>query len=197
MVDFKKEMIKNVSLSMFRKDFIGVFHGSVSAKTSDNRFIINKKDTIFDEITSDELIELHHHVDYRWNEASMDSHIHLNIYKNIPEAKYICYTMPPYTTAYALSQDRIVPRDYFGKKLFNSIEIFNPKSLDDWYDRAEVEVYRNLIARKSSVLIIKGYGVYSYDRDIYSMAKKVAIIENSCKLLYLSSLPEMYRKLDL
>ena len=189
MLNFKKEAIKNVSLSMFRKDFIGVFHGSMSAKTEDNKFIINKKDTIFDEITSQELIELHYNVDYRWNDASMDSHIHLNIYKNIPEAKYICYTMPPYTTAYALTQDLIVPRDYFGKTLFKSIEVFDPKSLDDWYDRAEVEIYRNLQERRSSMLIIKGYGVYTFDRDIYQMAKKVAIVENSCKLLYLSSLP--------
>jgi L-fuculose-phosphate aldolase len=188
-VDFKKDAIKNVSLSMFRKDFIGVFHGSISAKTEDNRFIINKKDTIFDEITEEELVELHYNVDYRWSDASMDAYIHLNIYKNIPEAKYICYTMPPYATAYSLTQDIIMPRDYFGKKLFKSIEVYNPKTLDDWYDRAEIEIYRNLVAKKTSIMIIKGYGVYTFDRDIYKMAKKVAILENSCKLLYLSSLP--------
>ena len=42
--------IKKVSLSMFRKNFFGVYHGSISARTDINSFVINKKEAIFDEI---------------------------------------------------------------------------------------------------------------------------------------------------
>lgn len=43
----------------------------------------------------DDLIILTSQKDYRWNEASIDSYTHYNIYKNIYEAKYVCYAMPP------------------------------------------------------------------------------------------------------
>jgi L-fuculose-phosphate aldolase len=34
-------------------------------------------------------------------------------------------------------------------------------------------------------MVIRGYGVYSYNRDIHEMAKKLAILEKSCRLLML------------
>ena len=39
--------IKKISLSMFRKNFFGVFHGSISARVEKNQFIINKQSAIF------------------------------------------------------------------------------------------------------------------------------------------------------
>ncbi len=34
-------------------------------------------------------------------------------------------------------------------------------------------------------MVIKGYGVYSFNRDLNEMAKKLAILEKSCRLLML------------
>ncbi len=178
--------LKHVSLSMFRKNFIGIFHGSLSARIEQNKFFINKKDTIFDDVKDDNFIELHSRKDYRWNEASLDADIHLHIYQNINEAKYICYAMPPFTTAYSLDHDIIVPRDYFGSMKFGSIEIYDPKQFEDWYERADIEIYRYMMEKKTNLIIIKGYGIYVYDRDMLQLAKTIALLENSCKLLYYS-----------
>lgn len=176
--------LQHVSLSMFRKDFIGIFHGSLSARVEHNKFIINKIDTIFDDVESNDFIELYSKKDYRWKEASMDADIHLSIYKNINEAKYICYAMPPFVTAYSLARDTIVPKDYFGAQHFGSIPIYDPKQFDDWYERADIEIYRYMREISSNIIVIKGYGIYAYDRDIHQMAKTIALLENSCKLLY-------------
>ena len=90
------EDIKHVSFSMFNKNFFSVYHGSLSARVSSNGFIINRKDTIMDEVTEDCLIRLDcQKRDYRWSEANSDAFIHEHIYKTIPNAKYICFTMPP------------------------------------------------------------------------------------------------------
>jgi L-fuculose-phosphate aldolase len=35
-------------------------------------------------------------------------------------------------------------------------------------------------------MIIKGYGIYAYGRDLNDMVKRVAIIENSAKMLLMS-----------
>ena len=182
------EEIQHVSLSMFNKNFFGVYHGSISARVSTNGFIINKKDTILDEITEESLIRLDcQKRDYRWNSAISDVEIHEHIYQTISSAKYISYTMPPYATAYSLKHAKVSPEDYFGKKILGEIMIYDPKNLDDWFDRAPYEIPQFFQKNDSHLLLIKGFGLVSYDRDIIEMAKKISILENSCRLLALSA----------
>jgi L-fuculose-phosphate aldolase len=181
-----KSQLSTLSLSLFRKDFFGIYHGSISAKTESSRFLINTKEAVFDTIQEPSLIELYFKRDYRWNQASIDADIHQNIYSNILEAKYICFTMPQFTTAYSINHNVITPEDYFGYKEIGSIEIFNPKQFDDWYDRAQSEIVQYFQHKKTNIIVIKGYGVYAYSRDLYEMAKKLAILEKSCRLLMLN-----------
>ena len=180
-----KNQLSSLALSMFRKDFFGIYHGSISAKTESNRFIINTKEAVFDALDESSLIELYFKKDYRWNQASIDSIIHFSIYSQISEAKFICFSMPPFTTAYSLEHNMISPKDYFGHKEIGSIEIFDPKKFDDWYDRAESEIAYYFQTQKTNIMVIRGYGVYAYSRDIHAMAKKLAILEKSCRLLML------------
>ncbi len=184
MNDYLKNEMKSVALSMFRKNFFGIFHGSISARTEKDQFIINKKNAIFDNLENRDFIKLYSKKDYRWNEASMDADIHLNIYKNISEAKYIAYVMPPFTTSYALTHQSIKPLDYFGYKIIKEICVYDPKQFDDWYERAEIEIYNYMKKNTTNIIIIKGYGIYLFDRDLQQIAKTIAIIENSCKILH-------------
>ena len=178
-----KTKLSTLALSMFRKDFFGIYHGSISAKTESNRFIINTKEAVFDAIDETNLIELYFKKDYRWNQASIDSNIHYSIYSQISEAKFICFSMPPFTTAYSLKHNIISPKDYFGHKEIGSIEIFDPKQFDDWYDRAESEIAYYFQTKKTNIMVIRGYGVYTYNRDLHEMAKQLAVLEKSCRLL--------------
>ena len=155
-----KQHLKNklsvLSLSMFRKDFFGIYHGSISAKTESNRFIINTKEAIFDALDDNSLIELYFKKDYRWNQASVDSNIHFSIYSQISDAKFISFTMPPFTTAYSLEHNIITPKDYFGYKELGSIEIFDPKQFDDWYDRAKSEIAYYFQTNKTNLIVVRG-----------------------------------------
>ncbi len=182
-----KGKLSSLALSMFRKDFFGIFHGSISAKTESNRFIINTKEAIFDALDNSSLIELYYKKDYRWNQASIDSNIHFSIYSQISDAKFICFSMPPFTTAYSLDHNMIIPRDYFGYNEIGSIDIIDPRSFDDWYERASSEIAYYFQSKKSDIMVIRGYGVYTYNRDIHEMAKKIAILEKSCRLLLLDN----------
>lgn len=187
MYEVYKEELKKVALSMFRKNFIGIFHGSISAKIKENQFLINKKNAIFDELSDEDLIALYLKEDYRYNDASLDAQIHQHIYQHINQAKYISYSMPPYITSYSLVYDEIVPKDYFGHKLVEKIKVYDPKRFSDWYERAKYEIYQYMKKTGLNIMIIKGYGIYTYDRDINQMAKNIAILENSCKILYRSA----------
>jgi len=178
-----KNQLSSLALSMFRKDFFGIYHGSLSAKTESSRFIINTKEAVFDALDEHALIELYFKKDYRWNQASIDASIHHAIYSQISEAKFISFTMPQFTTAYALNHNLIVPKDYFGYKEIGSIEIFDPKQFEDWYERAQSEIAYYFQTNKTNLMVIRGYGVYAYSRDIYEMAKQLAVLEKSCRLL--------------
>ena len=182
-----KKKLSTLALSMFRKDFFGIYHGSISAKTESNRFIINTKEAVFDAIDETNLIELYFKKDYRWNQASIDSKIHFSIYSQISEAKFVCFSMPPFTTAYSLMHNIIAPQDYFGHKEIGSIEIFDPKQFDDWYDRAESEIAYYFQTKKTNIMVIRGYGVYTYNRDLHEMAKQLAVLEKSCRLLMIEN----------
>ncbi len=185
-VDYCVSEIRKISKAMFDKNFFGIYHGSISAKIDHNQFIINRKDAILDELGLEDMVLLYSKKDYRWNEASFDTATHLNIYKNIPEAKYVCYAMPPYLTAYSLEHVNLEPKDYFSSIKFDNIFIYDPKEFDDWAERAPSEICRYMIEKNTNVVVVKGCGVYLYERTAYEIAKTVALLENSCKLLELA-----------
>jgi L-fuculose-phosphate aldolase len=181
------EELQHISLSLFNKNFFTVFHGSISARLDTNTFIINKNDTILDEIHKESFVKLDcNQRDYRWSMASDDVRIHELIYEAIPNAKYVSYTMPPYATAFSLKHDRVSPKDYYGKTILGDIVVYEPQNIEDWIERAPYEVSQFFKTNNSHLLLVKGFGVIGYDRDIVEMAKKVSILENSCKLLALS-----------
>jgi L-fuculose-phosphate aldolase len=180
--------LRRVALALFRKNMLGIYHGSMSARIELNKFMINKKEAIFDDLEEDDFLLLYHTQDYRWRDASIDSHIHSQIYNLVPDSKYILYVLPPYTMSYAMHHKKIEPVDYFGKKSFPEVTIYDPRSYDDWYDRAEVEISKYFHDKDENIMVIRGYGVYAHARDLNELAKMLAIIENSCRILLLSQL---------
>ena len=54
MDEYYYEILRKISLSMFRDRLFGIFHGSISAKIKENQFLINKKDAIFDSLDRDD-----------------------------------------------------------------------------------------------------------------------------------------------
>ena len=179
------QQLSSFALSMFRKDFYGIYHGALSAKTESNRFMINTNEAIFDDIKPEDLLELYYMKDYRWNDASVDASIHKGIYKLISDAKFVTFSMPPFTTAYALDHNIINPKDFFGDQELGQITIYDPKHFDDWYDRAASEIPQYFHSHKTNIMVIRGYGVYAYNRNLHEMAKQLAILEKSCRLLML------------
>lgn len=185
MVDKKTvKQLGDLSLTMFRKNFFGIYHGAISAKLDQENFLINTNDAIFDEMGENSFCELNlNRQDYRWNIASIESHIHATIYTNIHEAKYIAFGMPIYTTAYTFDHDRIIFDDFFGKTEFGDIPIYDPGDFSTWYRRNALEITKYLKESNNNVMVIKGVGTYAYHRDLNELVKKIAILENSVRLL--------------
>ena len=139
-INYYEQTLRDISLSMFRKSFFGIFHGSISARIDGNKFLINKEEAIFDNLKSEDLVLLYNKKDYRWKNASSDSDIHLNIYANIKEAKFVCYAMPPYLVSYTFNHDFIIPKDYFSYIKFKKVEIYNFKNLNIYKQKQKKNV---------------------------------------------------------
>lgn len=182
------QLLSDLSFSMFSKNFFGIYHGSLSAKLDQYNFMINTKDAVFDNIDENSFCRLNmNKQDFRWNIASMEAYVHSTIYTNIHEAKYIAFGMPIYTTSYSLVNDNIIFEDYFGKTMFGEISIYNPGDFSTWYKRNALEITKYLKNSSNNMMVIKGVGTYIYDRDIHELVKKIAILENSCRLLSIKS----------
>jgi len=183
------KLLSELSLSMFTKNFFGIYQGAISAKLDFESFMINTRDAIFDRLDekSFSTLNMNNHQDYRWNTSSVDAHIHSSIYTNIHEAKYIAFTMPIYTTAYTLVHNKILFEDYLGKTKFTEITVYDPGDFSTWAKRSSLEITKHLKNSDHNLLIIKGIGTYIYDRDIEQLVKKIAILENSCRLLSIKS----------
>ncbi|HJE03839.1 hypothetical protein AAX26_01422 [Aliarcobacter thereius] len=182
------KLLSELSLSMFTKNFFGIYQGAISAKLDQEHFIINSKDAVFDNLDEKSFCTLNmNKQDYRWNIASYDAITHSTIYTNIHEAKYIAFAMPIYTTAYTLVHDNIVFEDYLGKTIFGEISIYNPGDLKTWKKRSALEITREIKYTDHNLMVIKGVGTYIYDRNIHELVKKIAILENSCRLLSIKS----------
>lgn len=178
------DSLSSICLTMFSKNFFGIYHGAISAKIDYKSFVINTRDAIFDKIDSKSLCELSpENKDYRWKIASIESHIHASIYDHIHEAKYIAFALPPYATAMSFSGEDIEPLDYFGKTTFGTVPVYDPRDFETWYDRNEKEITEYFLKTRNHIMVIKGVGVYVYDRDILQLVKRIAILENSCRLI--------------
>jgi L-fuculose-phosphate aldolase len=76
---------------------------------------------------------------------------------------------------------------FFGKTFFGELSIYNPGNFSTWYKRNALEITKYLKESEHNLMVIKGVGTYVYDRDVYELVKKIAILENSCRLLSIKS----------
>ena len=85
MIDKKTvKLLSDLSLTMFTKNFFGIYHGAISAKQDHDSFIINRSDAVFDKMNENSFCKLNmNKKDYRWKIASIESEIHSAITNSI------------------------------------------------------------------------------------------------------------------
>ncbi|OBV29938.1 hypothetical protein BKN38_09990 [Helicobacter sp. CLO-3] len=192
--DIDTSIMKNLSdvaYSLCRSGLFGVFYGSISARLSKSNFIINRKDALLDKMNNDSFIMLHDKEDYRWQEASLDSFIHANIYRNFLEARFVIYSHAPYATSYSLKHKVIAPIDYLGYKVLGkNSEILDSREYETLYERAETDIVRYFKTHATNFVLVKGCGIYGYGRDLATLVKLIAVVENSCKILHYNNMIE-------
>lgn len=189
------KLFTKLCLSMYRKDLLGIMHGSISIKKSIDSFLINKKNAIFDEIDEDSLVDISISEHSLWKIASIHTPVHSAIYESIPSAKFVSCLYAPHIVAYSLHNKNITPVDLAGINHFSNIEIYNPKNMSDWIQRSPSEIVRYMKIHEATSMVVKGVGIYSYNRSIKNLVEEVSVIERSCQILLLEQKPKTMIKL--
>lgn len=181
--------LADMAHSLCQSGLLGVFYGSISARLNANSFLINRKDALLDKMDQDSFITLHDKEDYRWQEASLDSFIHANIYRNFLEARFVMYSHAPYATSYSLKHDVIKPIDYLGCRILGrASKILDSKEYETLYERADTDIVRYFKTNATNFVLLKGCGIYGYGRDLSALVKLISVVENSCKILHFNNM---------
>jgi len=190
--DIDKDIVSNLSsicLSLFNKNMLGIFSGSISARIDTNTFLINRQNAIFNAMNTDSFIMLHDKEDYRWQEANLDKSIHANIYRNFLEARFIIVSNAPFSTSFSLKTNTLKPLDYWGSKILGKeCPILDSKEYSTFYERAETEIARFLKINKMHFALVRGVGIYAYGRDLNNLVRTICAIEDSCRIAHYAKL---------
>ena len=176
-------ILQKSSKVFYDRGFIGLYHGAISARNTQQSFIINSKNASLNALDKEGLMELDFNPSKVWENASLEANIHAKIYNKVASAKFITSISANSIIAASLVFDEIVPMDYVGQMLYKKIPIYDPKSFVDWYNRAPHELSEYFKKTKEQIIIIKGVGLYSINRDLDNMIRNVVIINKTCEVL--------------
>jgi L-fuculose-phosphate aldolase len=116
--------------------------------------------------------------------ASLDTPLHIEIYRRNSEARAVFHSHGPHAIAFTLNGDDFMPVDFEGQYYFPIVPVV---SID--YNRY-IELSPNAIAEKLTeykVAIVRGHGVYAYGNTINLAYKWSCSVELSARIALLDA----------
>jgi L-fuculose-phosphate aldolase len=166
---------------MFLSQIVDASSGNLSCRTKDGVWITKTGKSLYN-LRGKDIVKIGFERDVRWNAASSEVDIHINIYKNIEDAKAILHAHCPYTVALSLKQNKIAPIDYEGRLFLKEVDILDI-AYNNWQSaKNEIPQYFKDNPKKQ-IVIAKGHGVFAYSDTLFSAYQLVSALENSSKIL--------------
>lgn len=171
---------KRVGDMLFLMGLVDASSGNMSASTKEGIWITKTGKSLFG-LRSKDIVKVDHKKDVRWDAASSEVEIHVNIYKSIEKAHAIIHTHSPFSVALSLKTDCIVPKDYEGKLFLKTVDVLE---INDWsYAKEVIPAY--FLESKNNIVLAKGHGVFAYNENLFKALQMVSALEFSSKILIL------------
>jgi len=173
---------------MFLSGLVDASSGNMSYRTKDGVWITKTGKSLYG-LRGKDLVKIEFERDIRWNAASSETPIHINIYKNIEDAKAIIHAHCPFSVALSFKQSKIKPIDYEGSVFLKETDVIDIP-FDSW-DSA-----KNLIPqyfkdnRDKNIVIAKGHGVFAYSDTLFGAYQTVSALESASKIITLGGFYE-------
>jgi len=156
--------------------------GNISAKTSDEKFLITASGTYLGELSADDFVECF--FDGRDTQSekkpSKEVPMHLAIYESRPEIQAVLHASPFYSTLVACS-NLDIPSDWFVESMYylekvERVGYHHPGS------KELGEAVREK-AKKANILLLENHGVLVYDTSIKEARMALQTLEYTCKMM--------------
>ncbi len=171
---------KKVGDMLFLMGLVDASSGNLSAKVKDGVWITKSGKSLYG-LRSKDIVKIGFEKDIRWNAASSEVELHINIYKTINEANAIVHAHSPYAVALSLAYSKIVPLDHEGKLFLKQVDVLDIKN----WEEAKDAIAQYFLDSKANIVIAKGHGVFAYADSLFNALKIVSALEFSSKILCL------------
>lgn len=156
--------------------------GNISAKTSENSFLITASGTYMGNLSADDLVEctLDDQTDDQYKKPSKEVPMHTAIYEERPDIQAVIHASPFYSTLIACSQVEI-PSNLFVESMYYlekvaRVAYHHPGS------KALGEAVREK-AKDANILLLENHGVLVYDTSIQEARMALQTLEFACRML--------------
>ncbi|WP_134702727.1 class II aldolase/adducin family protein [Ammoniphilus sp. YIM 78166] len=160
--------------------------GNISARTTDDRYLITASGTFLGELEDTDLVECSlsgQIVDSNGKKPSKETPMHRAIYENRPDIGAVLHASPFYSTLVACSSIEI-PSNWFVETMYylervERVAYHHPGSTNLGDAVAEK-------AKAANILLLENHGVLVYDVSIQEARMSLQTLEMACKMLIVS-----------
>jgi len=172
---------RRVGNLLFLSHLVDVSSGNMSVRVKDGVWITKTGRSLYN-LRGKDIVKIGFERDIRWEAASSEVEIHMNIYKNIPHAKAIVHAHPEATVFLSLLGIKTIePIDYEGFLFLKKVDVLDiPYNMWDLAKEAIPDYFKD---KTKTIVVAKGHGVFAYSETLFKAAQLVAALENSSKLL--------------
>ncbi len=168
---------------MFLSGIVDASSGNLSYRTKNGIWITKTGKSLYN-LRGKDIVKICFEKDSRWDAASSEVDIHINIYKSIDKAKAIVHAHCPYTVALSLKQNSIKPIDYEGHLFLKEVDIIDIPYNNWQIAKEEIPAYFKDNPKKQ-IVIARGHGAFAYSDTLFDAYKIVSALESSSKILNL------------
>ncbi len=116
------------------------------------------------------------------NNASFDSKLHLEVYRQNPKANAVLHSHGPHCIALTMKGENFIPDDFEGKLYFPEVPVHVIK-YDEYLEKSPALVAETL--KNNCITIVAGHGVYACAESMNLAYKWTCSLEHSAKIAYL------------
>ncbi|MBN2058728.1 MAG: class II aldolase/adducin family protein [Candidatus Saganbacteria bacterium] len=173
------EVFQKIGKMMFQAGLVDAAGGSLSLLDGDN-ILITKKEAMLGDLGKDDLVKVGLEKGPDDEKAAFDLEAHRAVYKR-GKVKAIVSAVPAEAIAISLTDNKIVPQDSRGLRLFKSASIVRVRDNSN-FDEV-VRLLPNFLGGENSAAAVKGQGIYAAGSDLAEAFRVAAALANSCKVL--------------
>ncbi len=166
---------------LFLSGMVDASSGNMSYKAKDGVWITKTGKSLYN-LRGKDIVKIGFEKDVRWNAASSEVEIHINIYKKIENAKAIVHAHCPYAVSLSLKENKITPVDYEGRLFLKEVDILDIPYNNWQLAKDEIPAYFKNNPKKN-VVVAKGHGVFAYSDSLFRAFQLVSALESSSKII--------------